>query len=81
MTLYLHPTRPDATTGAVPAAYRALTAAAALRGLGCQILGCHAINGHAWVKVRMPRVDPVARLRILAAAWRAPAAVEWGNAR
>lgn len=60
-------------------AHRALNTAAALRRLGCQVLDCHAINGRPWLRARLPRVDDATRRRILAAAWQAPAAVEWGT--
>lgn len=60
-------------------AHRALDTAAALRRLGCQVLDCHAINGQPWLRARLPRVDDATRRRILAAAWQAPAAVEWGT--
>lgn len=59
-------------------AHRALDAAAALRRLGCQVLDCHAINGQPWLRASMPRVDDLTRRRILAAAWQAPAVIEWG---
>jgi hypothetical protein len=62
-------------------AYRAVLTAAALRRLGCLVLGCHAINGRPWVKARLPAVDARERQRILAHAWQYPAMIEWGSAR
>lgn len=52
--------RPDIKR--IMAAYAALDAAALLRGLGCQVLGCHAINSQPCLKVRAARRLDVARL-------------------
>jgi hypothetical protein len=63
-------------TGLRRAARAAIDTAALLRALGCQVLGCHAHQGQAWMRVRLPaRTDPAARAQVLARQWRAT--IEW----
>jgi len=59
-------------------ARQASDTAGTLIRLGCQVLAATAINGRPWIKAVMPdRITPQARISLLAAAWQAPAVIEW----
>ncbi len=46
--------------------------------MGCQVLGCHAINGRPWLRVAIPaHLDAASRARILAQRWALPATIEF----
>ena len=64
------------------AARIAIDTAARLRAMGCQVLGCHAINGRPWLSAAIPaHLDAASRARILAQRWALPATIEFKGDR
>jgi hypothetical protein len=82
--LALDPTPAVPWTAAIrrKAARVAIDTAARLRAMGCQVLGCHAINGRPWLRVAIPaHLDAASRARILAQRWALPATIEFKGDR